>query len=174
MVVPFVYINNHKVELKNTRGFNLRTFTSPYKIASLKSFFESDWDRKTLRYSPLIFEKNEDFIKARLEMIKFAYYNISQMAGIIVYNLEPTAFTTFISPSGEKIDNFHFEVAYPHQLTQFTVSFQSGRMDILKIVPFCLVNGLKNLYRKPDGSVMKNFIDVCDINSMKEFFYSHW
>ena len=102
--------------------------------------------------------KNVAFINARFYNLKNAYETIHMMIpGVIIYNL---SFGVFMSANGRITDEFFFDVMYPFQDVQFTVSFKKGRFDTFKVVPFLKMQELKCQLRTPSGDGIKFYFGV--------------
>jgi hypothetical protein len=160
MIVPFVWLNQKKNLVTNSKGEIFKLFAKPNEMDLIRRFVDpSFW----MRRPKLLNNEDSDFVSSRWATMVRAMQIISSLIPTaIVYN---PSFYQYINPVGEKEDNFHFEVAAPARVVQATVSFQSRSTKFLKIAPFVSILGEKlQLLTDGAGNSLKHFVSVDDVD----------
>jgi hypothetical protein len=173
MIFPFVVKDKKKVLVTNFKEEVIQLFCKPNESELMRNFFSPLlWQSPKLQYFCKFFPRNDDFVSYRLETMKTALEVVSKMIPkAIVYN---PSFYQYKNPAGEKEDNFHFEVAYPSNIVQVTVSFQSRSVKYLKLSPFININGEKLQLRDSFGNCVKQFVSIDDVNVFVKLVLGHW
>lgn len=136
-------------------------------IKQYHEYMKQEYQRQIVRR-----KANIDFVNQR----GFALLNAQQaiyakVPGAVVYNVSSHWFE---SANGRIQDEYFFDAMYPFQDIQFTVSFEAGRYDRFKVIPFFKYNTLKCPLQKGPGSTYKYYVNANDLDELFKIFHMYW
>jgi len=117
-------------------------------------------------------EKNFTFIEDRDVHLFLAYnYILNRFPCAIVFNYSKHVVET---ANGYYKDEFFFDLGFPRQEIQFTVSFKKMSSSVMKVVPFFKLNGLKCQLENGDKTIITDYVDITELHQIEHILKKYW